>query len=177
MMEIICNNLNSSNRVALSVDPYETINNIKQKIRDKEGYNITYCDLILVGGSYNQLEDENTLSDYGIKNNNVIHLVTLLKEQPHESDDSDDSDEFSEEIQIQLKFHMDNSIGRDITMHIQNSDYVESLKETIQELHGYPLEQQRLIYQGRVLEAGQRFSAYNIQNRSTIHVLLRMRGG
>ena len=72
---------------------------------------------------------------------------------------------------------MHSNIWRDITMHIQNSDYVESLKETIQKLHGYPLEQQRLIYQGRVLEAGQRFSAYNIQNRSTIHVLLRMRGG
>ncbi|XP_005993377.1 polyubiquitin-like isoform X1 [Latimeria chalumnae] len=143
---------------AFSVNPSMTVTELKSQIEQKTG--VSKCQqkmAVQQNGHTMELEDRRRLSDYNISEQSTVMLV-VKEEQP---------------MQIFLK----NDKGVTHTYTVHPSETVRNFKEKVQQQERVPIDQQRLVYEGKQLEDGHKLCDYNIQPESTIFLLLRLRGG
>jgi len=156
--------VNSTKLSPFFVSDNETISSLKQQIQDSMGINPDNYYLVF-GGKI--LTDSCTMQDYNIEKDNVIQLcIPLLGGGGNEGSGGTSKQIFIKTLQ-----------GKTLTLDVSDDDTIQSVKNKIFEKEGIPVDQQRLVFNGKQLEDDKTIGEYNIQAESNIHLVLRLRGG
>ena len=135
--------------ITLEVDCSDTIRNLKKKIKEKEGFPAKQQLLFFQG---EKLKDERTVSDYNIQNKSTVNLS------------------YSLEVTIRSEGSL-----RLVTLKVNATDSILELKREIQNITGVPPKEQSLSVAGIELENERTIFAYNIQNKSSINLVVKIK--
>ena len=75
-------------------------------------------------------------------------------------------------MQIFVKMHPEKTI----TLDVEPANSIEEIKAKIEKKENISPDKQQLLLAGKQLQDGQTLSDYNIQNESTLHLIVECRG-
>ncbi|KAJ1287487.1 hypothetical protein BS78_02G013700 [Paspalum vaginatum] len=150
-MQIHVTETRTGRTLSLPVDSLDTIDTVKGKIEDMEGFPKCHQCLIF---DKKQLEDDHTLADHNILMDSTLLLV--LRSFPTGT----------------MRIFTRMQTGRALTLYVESSYTVHTVKVMLYEKEGISPIQQRLICNGQQLEDRRTLADCNIQNDSTIHMVL-----
>lgn len=142
----------------------QPVRDLQIMLEQAEGIPMDQQRLIFAG---KQLQEDQSLESYGIKNESILHLVLRLRHVPppglgglgggmniaqipahkHMSASSGRANQSSEKINIFVK----TLTGKTIEINIAQNATIEDVKGAIQDSEGIPPDQQRLIFAGNQL--------------------------
>eukprot|EP00483_Globobulimina_turgida_P012840 UN12864 len=147
--------------ITLEVEPNDTIKSIKIQIQDKEDILPQQQRLIAHG---KQLNDENTLADYNIHQEETLHLAMKLG--------------WSRSIKLRQStaksIYIKTLNGKCITLNVNPNDTIKDIKQNVQQTQGIPVENQRLIFTGQQLMGKLTLSDYNIFDGCTLQIVFKL---
>jgi len=183
--------------IKLDVESSNTIYEIKQMIQDKEGISLNQQKLYYKKIIY---KDDHTLMYYNIRNESTLylalckcpyyeHLVYIsvpdevlkffiynLWDLPPVTTHMTNNTQ-STSLESGFRIFVKTLSGKTITINADALNSIYKVKQMIQVKEGIPPDSQRLIYAGVSLFNGHDLLCYNIQKESTLHLILRLRGG
>lgn len=84
-------------------------------------------------------------------------------------------EEYAKNIKMQI--FVKTLIGTTITLDVKSLDTLETVKREIEKKTKVPIDQQRIIFAGKQLEDCRTLFDYRIEDETTIHMILQLRGG
>lgn len=147
----------SKSSIGLKKSQFKKVKDLKNDISSR--YSLPYDKIILFHDDIEINDDSAALSD--VLKHSEIKIPIDSSFFDHES----------------INITVETLTGKSIFINIKRHETIEDLKLKICNVEGIPVDQQRIIYNREQLVNEYSLEAYNVHNKATLHLILRLRGG